>query len=97
MHVLTLHMIVGVFQSIKRIWLTRIQFLTSAGIIFFTIKSRLVMEPTRPGSQRMAATVVTALNLLEHESDHRPSAANEVNTAWSFHLHFTHTPSTHDT
>jgi len=70
MHVLTLHMIGGVFQPIKRIWLTRIQFLTSAGIFFFTIKSRLVMEPTQPGSQWMAATILTALNLLEHEPDH---------------------------
>jgi hypothetical protein len=81
MHVLTLRMIVGVFQSLKRIWLTRIQFLTSAGIFFFTIKSRLVMKPIQPGSQRRAATVLTALNLLEHESDHRPPAADEANTA----------------
>jgi len=29
-----LHMIAGVFQSIKRIWLTRIQFLTFAGIFY---------------------------------------------------------------
>jgi hypothetical protein len=54
------------------------------------------MQPTQPGSQWMAVTVLTTLNLLEHESDHRPPAADEVNTAWSFHLHFTHTPSLHD-
>jgi len=74
-------MIVGAVQPIKRIWLTRIQFLTFAGIFFFTIKSKLVMKPTQPGSQWMAATVLSALNLLEHESDHRPPAADEVNTA----------------
>jgi hypothetical protein len=70
MHVLTLHVTVGVFQSIKRIWLTRIQFLTFAGIFCFTTKPRLAPKPAHLGSQWKAVTVLNALNLLAHDTVH---------------------------
>jgi hypothetical protein len=81
MHVITLHRLVGVVQSIKRICMTSIQYLTSAEIVFFTTKSRLVLEPTHPCRQQMAATSLNALRLLDHETDHPLLAADELNTA----------------
>lgn len=97
MHVITLHRLVGVFQSIKRIWLTRIQSLTSAGTFFFPTQVQTCSGSTHPCRHWMAATILTALKLMEHGTDHPPLAADEVNTARSFYLHFTHIPSIHDT